>query len=168
MGISQHRKEAFKNAKIGIITLSSTRSLEEDKSGLWIKQYALDNGHIVLFHKVLDDNMEIIREEVLSAVHSQKPHAILLSGGTGISPKDVTIEAVKPLFQKELSAFSSLFTQLSFEEIGTGAILSRATAGIIRKSAIFCMPGSIKACRLACKSLIFPELGHLIKHMLKG
>ncbi len=168
MGISEHRKQAFKNAKIGIISLSSTRSLEDDKSGLWIKKYARDKGHIVLFHKVLDDNMETIREKVLSAVDSHRPHAILLTGGTGISPKDVTIEAVKPLFQKELSAFSVLFARLSFEEIGPGAILSRATAGIIRKSAVFCMPGSIKACQLACKSLIFPELGHIIKHMLKG
>jgi molybdenum cofactor biosynthesis protein B len=88
-----------------------------------------------------------------------------MTGGTGISPKDVTIEAVRPLFEKELTAFGTLFTQLSFEEIDSAAILSRATAGIIKQTMIFCMPGSIKACKLACNSLIFPELGHLLKHI---
>ena len=88
-----------------------------------------------------------------------------MSGGTGISPKDVTIEAVKPLFSKELTAFGPLFAQLSFEEIDSAAILSRATAGIINQSIVFCMPGSINACKTACKNLIFPELGHLLKHI---
>ena len=88
-----------------------------------------------------------------------------MTGGSGISPKDVTIEAVKPLFEKELTAFGVLFAQLSFEEIDSAAILSRATAGIANNSIIFCMPGSIKACKLACKNLIFPELGHILKHI---
>ena len=88
-----------------------------------------------------------------------------MSGGTGISPKDVTIEAVRPLFSKELTGFGPIFAQLSFEQIDSAAILSRATAGIIKNSVVFCMPGSIKACKLACNELIFPELGHLIKHI---
>ena len=89
---------------------------------------------------------------------------VLLTGGTGISHADVTVEAVSPLFEKELTAFSTLFTQLSFEEIDSAALLSRATAGVVGNAVVFCMPGSLKACKLACKALIFPEIGHLVKH----
>jgi molybdenum cofactor biosynthesis protein B len=91
-----------------------------------------------------------------------------MTGGTGISYRDVTIEAVKPLFQKELTAFAALFAHLSYEEIDSGAIMSRAAAGLIGKTAVFCMPGSLKACKLACKALIFPELGHIVKHVNDG
>jgi molybdenum cofactor biosynthesis protein B len=77
----------------------------------------------------------------------------------------VTIEAVSPLFSKELSAFGSLFAHLSTKQIGSAAILSRATAGVIENSVVFCMPGSLNACKLACTELIFPELGHLVKHI---
>ena len=90
---------------------------------------------------------------------------MLLTGGTCITPRDVTVEAVRPLFQKELTAFATLFTMLSFEEIDSAAILSRATAGIIANSVLFCMPGSLKAVKLACKNLIFPELGHILMHL---
>ena len=91
---------------------------------------------------------------------------MIITGGTGISPQDVTIEAVRPLFAKELPAFGVLFTQLSFEEVDSAAILSRAAAGVIGRCVVFCIPGSIKACQLACKNLIFPELGHLIRHTI--
>jgi molybdenum cofactor biosynthesis protein B len=92
----------------------------------------------------------------------------LVNGGTGISSGDVTIEALRPLFQKEMTAFGILFAQLSFEEIDSAAILSRAAAGIIGSTAVFCMPGSLAACKLACKNLVFPELGHVAKHLLTG
>jgi molybdenum cofactor biosynthesis protein B len=90
-----------------------------------------------------------------------------MTGGTGITPQDVTIEAVSPMFAKALSAFGPLFAQLSMQEIGSAAIMSRATAGLIGSTVVFCMPGSLNACKLACTRLIFPELGHLVKH-LKG
>ena len=80
----------------------------------------------------------------------------------------VTIEAVRPLFDKELTAFGPLFYHLSLQEIDSAALLSRATAGVVKKTILFCMPGSLKACKLACKALIFPELGHLVKHAHEG
>jgi molybdenum cofactor biosynthesis protein B len=104
---------------------------------------------------------------VKQAIHQHNPHTLLLTGGTGISPKDVTIEAIKPLFDKELTAFAALFANLSFQEIGAAAMLSRAIAGIIGKTVVFCMPGSLKACQLACNALIFPELGHLAAHIIE-
>ena len=168
MGTEEHRKHAAAHLNIGIITLSSTRTLAEDKSGCWIGEQARAEGHEIVFHRVFPDNPEIIRKTVRDLIGGHEPDAILLTGGTGISPGDLTIEAVQPLFEKELTAFAVLFAQLSFEEIGAAAVLSRATAGVIGKTLVFCMPGSLKACQLACKSLIFPELGHMMKHIRDG
>ena len=122
-------------------------------------------GHEVVIHQVVTDEVTAIQELVHHITEKINPDVIIMTGGTGISPKDVTIEAIRPLFEKELTAFGPLFAQLSFEEIDSAAILSRATAGIIKQTIVFCMPGSIKACKLACNNLIFPELGHLLKHI---
>ncbi len=164
MGTKEHKKDAFKSVKIGIITLSTTRTLADDESGLWIKRQAREDGHDVVFHQVIPDRAEIITSTVTDVVRDCEPHALLLTGGTGVSPGDVTIEAVRPLFEKELAAFGVVFAQLSYEEIGSAAILSRAAAGMIGKTAVFCMPGSLRGCKLACTKLIFPELGHIAKH----
>jgi len=164
MGTIEHKKTAPKKIKLGIISVSSTRSLEDDKSGLWINNRALKEGHKVVFHHIIQDEIQAITDIIVDVIRSHEPQVILMTGGTGISCKDVTIEAVIPLFEKELTAFGPLFTQLSFEKIDSAALLSRATAGIINKTILFCLPGSLKACKLACKHIIFPELGHLVKH----
>ena len=164
MSIIEHKKNAPRNIKLGIISVSSTRSLKEDKSGLWIKNRALKEGHKAMFHYIIQDEIQAITDIILDVIGNHEPHAILMTGGTGISSQDVTIEAVIPLFKKELTAFGPLFAQLSFEKIDSAALLSRATAGIIDRTILFCLPGSLKACKLACKHLIFPELGHLVKH----
>ncbi len=160
-----HKKNVPQNIKIAVITVSTTRKLSEDKSGTWIKKQAKKEGHEVIIHQVVTDDIQAIAELTKHVIQKICPDAVIMTGGTGISPKDVTIEAVKPLFEKELTAFGVLFAQLSFEEIDSAAILSRATAGIIENTIVFCMPGSIKACKLACKNLIFPELGHILKHI---
>lgn len=164
MSTSQHKKKLPQNIKIAIVCVSTTRKLSADKSGAWIKKQAEKEGHEVVIHQTVTDDIDAIRELTEHIAQQRNPDVIIMSGGTGISPKDVTIEAVKPLFKKELTAFGALFAILSFEEIDCAAILSRATAGIIQDSAIFCIPGSIKACKLACRELIFPELGHILKH----
>jgi molybdenum cofactor biosynthesis protein B len=160
-----HKKNTPRNIKIAVITVSTTRKLSDDKSGMWIKKQAKKEGHEVIIHQVVTDDIQAITELIEHVTQKICPDAVIMTGGTGISPQDVTIEAVKPLFEKELTAFGVLFAQLSFEEIDSAAILSRATAGIANNSIIFCMPGSIKACKLACKNLIFPELGHILKHL---
>jgi molybdenum cofactor biosynthesis protein B len=163
----EHRKAAPKKIKVGIITVSSTRTLEEDRSGQWIKKHAKKEGNEVVFHLVVPDDVPTIIQTVLDGIREHDAHVILLTGGTGISSKDLTIEAVRPLFNKELSAFGTLFAQLSFEQVDAAAILSRAISGVIGKTLLFCMPGSLAACKLACKELIFPELGHMVKHLLE-
>ncbi len=160
-----HKKNLPKDIKIAVISVSTTRKLSEDKSGAWIKKQARKEGYEVIIHQVVTDDIQAITELTEHVLQKICPDAIIMTGGTGLSPKDVTIEAVKPRFEKELTAFGVLFAQLSFEEIDSAAILSRATAGIISNTIIFCMPGSIKACKLACKNLIFPELGHILKHI---
>ena len=165
MSSKAHRKEAPKTVTIGILTVSTTRTLADDKSGSWIAKRAKKEKNDVIFHQVIPDDKAIIRETVIDFIRRHAPDAILITGGTGISNKDVTIEAIRPLLDKELTAFGCIFSQLSFEEIDSAALLSRAAAGVIGKTLLFCMPGSLSACKLACKILIFPELGHMVKHI---
>ena len=163
--MSAHKNAAPKRITLGVITCSSTRTLAEDKGGNWICRRAVREGCEVVRHVVVPDDALIIAATVRQTVEEFSPHGLIVTGGTGITEKDVTIEAVRPLFQKELSAFGVLFAHLSFEEIDSAALLSRATAGIVGKTAVFCIPGSLNACKMACKNLIFPELGHLAAHI---
>lgn len=165
MGTAEHKRTAPLKVTIAVLTLSTSRAIEEDESGSWIKKTALAAGHDVVYHRVIPDNGATITMTVREITESLEPHILLMTGGTGITPQDVTIEAVSPMFNKVLSAFGPLFAQLSMQEIGSAAIMSRAAAGVIGSTAVFCMPGSLNACKLACSRLIFPELGHLVKHM---
>jgi molybdenum cofactor biosynthesis protein B len=165
MGMKAHKAAAPKSLKLAIISVSSSRTIKEDASGHWIRKRAIKEGHDVLIHRVIPDDKVMIAVAVSVAVNQYHAQVVIITGGTGISRADVTIEAVRPLFEKELTAFASVFAQLSFEDIDSSAIMSRAAAGIIGKTAVFCIPGSLKACKLACKALIFPEMGHVIKHV---
>jgi molybdenum cofactor biosynthesis protein B len=166
MSTHEHKKHAPRKVAIGIMTVSTTRALADDTSGNWISEKAVKEGHDVVYHRVIPDDAGIIASTLTNVIRDIQPQVILMTGGTGITRKDVTIEAVTPLLTKVLSAFGSLFATLSLKEIGSAAFLSRATAGIIENTVVFCIPGSLNACRLACRELIFPELGHLVKHIL--
>jgi len=165
MGHHEHKKNALKKLNIGIVTISTTRSLADDKSGRWMVKRAKKEGHNVVIHRVVGDNKELIARTVWEIVTDKEPNILLLTGGTGLNPTDVTIEAVRPMFAKELTAFGTLFAFLSYEDIDSAAILSRATAGVINQTTVFCLPGSLNACKLACKALIFPEAGHIAAHV---
>lgn len=168
MSTQTHKKTAPTHVTVGILTVSTTRTLQTDKSGHWIRKQAEKEGHQVVHHAVIPDDAATISASLLDTIHTHHPNAVLLTGGTGVSEKDVTIEAVQPLLKKELTAFGPIFAHLSFEQIDSAAVMSRATAGIIEKTVVFCMPGSLNACKLACKAIIFPELGHLVRHIFKG
>ena len=167
MSTAEHKAQAPKKIQIGILTISTTRSLAEDKSGHWMAKRARKEGHQICFHQAIPDDAGVITTTVVHAIQDLDPPVLLLTGGTGLSRGDVTIEAVRSLFNKELTAFGPLFAQLSYEKIDSAAIMSRATAGVIGRTAVFCLPGSLKACKLACQYLIFPELGHIVKHVRK-
>jgi molybdenum cofactor biosynthesis protein B len=164
MGHHEHRSDAPKSLDVGVLSISTTRSMKTDESGRWIADQLANIGHQVVAHAVVTDAVDAIRHGLTRMMAIHAPQAVIATGGTGISPQDVTIEAVKPLFSKELVAFSTLFTQLSYTAVGSAAMLSRAAAGVVGQTVVFCIPGSLNACKLACRELILPELGHLVRH----
>lgn len=161
----EHKAEAPDKVRIAIITVSSTRNIADDESGGIIKELA--RNHDVMKHIVIKDNVALIRNEVRDNIlDSFTPvDVIIVNGGTGLSKMDVTIEALRPIFEKELTGFNSLLMAISYQKMGSAALLSRATAGIIRGKVLFCLPGSPQACRLAMEKLILPEIGHIVKHL---
>ena len=165
MSSREHKHQAPSHVRVGILSISTTRTLENDVSGHWIRHQAEKERHTVVCHRVVTDNAEAIRGALCQAINNDRPQLMVLTGGTGMAAKDVTIEAVRPLFRKEMTAFGPVVAQLSFDEIDSAAILSRATAGIVGRTVVFCIPGSLEACKLICDNLIFPEAGHLVKHL---
>ena len=161
----EHTKQAPQTVSVAVVTVSSTRSAESDKSGAWMKSLCKKEGHTIVGYHIVPDDRHTITRTVSSLIETSRPDIILVNGGTGISPKDVTIEAIRPLFTKEMTAFGVLFAKLSFGEIDSAAILSRAAAGIVGNTAVFCLPGSLKACKLACIELIGPEIEHIAAHL---
>jgi len=149
----------------GIITISTTRTAETDKSGKAIQAIFQSAGIPVDYYSVIPDDIDYIRAELYTAL--KKCNCIVLDGGTGLTHDDCTIEAVSPLLEKKIDGFGELFRMKSYEEIGTSAMLSRAVAGTIRGRAIFCIPGSTAAVTLATKSLIVPEIAHILSHANK-
>ncbi len=163
--IHKHKMDAPASVRAAVLTVSSTRTEADDESGRWIATQLRALGHEVVFSDILPDDSRRIVMGARAVIREHRPLAMLVSGGTGISRKDVTIEALRPIFEKEMTGFAILFAMLSHAQVGSSAILSRATAGIHEGAAIFCMPGSLRACQLACESIIFPELGHLARHL---
>lgn len=135
-----------------------------DQSGDLMVQMLEDSGHKVVSRVLVPDDAEMIREAVGKALQSEDVEAVVACGGTGIAPKDVTIETVTPMLKKALPGFGELFRKLSYESIGSAAVLSRAVAGVVDGKAVFCVPGSVNAVRLCLGKLILPEAGHIVKH----
>jgi len=146
----------------GVITVSTTRTVEEDTSGAVIKELSESADIPVSFYRIVPDDVDAIREALRDALPAAS--CIIINGGTGITHDDCTIEAVAPLFEKTLDGFGELFRMLSYEDVGTRVLLSRAAAGIIDKRAVFCIPGSTPAVRLAMVKLILPEMRHIVTH----
>jgi molybdenum cofactor biosynthesis protein B len=135
-----------------------------DSSGDLITSKLEENHHRVVSRTVVKDDMGMIEEALTEALKDDRVDAVITIGGTGASPRDVSIETVTPMLSKILPGFGELFRSLSYETIGSSAILSRAIAGIAAGKAIFCIPGSINAATLCLDRLILPEVGHIVKH----
>ena len=162
MPYEDHKEQATDAVTCAILTISDTRTEEEDKSGAIIKEILADTGHNVGFYQVVKDDASRIREIIAEIADEGACQAILTNGGTGIAARDTTYEAVVSLLEKKIDGFGELFRYLSWEEIGSGGMLSRAVAGVYHDTMIFCMPGSSGAVRLAMEKLIAPELSHLV------
>ncbi len=153
------------SVKIAVITVSPSKTLSEDHIGIWIRKQAKKYGYEGIIHQVVTNHIPSIREIVSHVAKKVAPQAIIVSGGTGLSVTDVTIEALAPMFTKELSSFGPILANMIFEQKDSAAITTRAAAGIIDKSVVFCIPDTLDMCRLACNELIFPELGNISKCM---
>ncbi len=164
----QHRREAPKSVACRIITVSDTRTPETDASGRLVRELLERQGHAIADYRIVRDDYEGIRALLRKAAADPATDAVLLNGGTGIARRDTTYEAVKSLLEKEMPGFGEIFRMLSFtEDIGSAAILSRAVAGTIGRTAVFSMPGSTGAVRLAMTRLVVPELGHAVRELRK-
>lgn len=162
MPYQEHKKQAEGAVCCAVVTISDTRTEADDRSGRIIRDLLEAGGHTTGFYQVVPDDPALIRDLVIRIIDKGDCQAILTSGGTGIAARDTTYEAVTGLLEKRLDGFGELFRFLSWDDIGSGAMLSRAVAGVYRDTMIFCMPGSSGAVRLAMEKLIVPELSHLV------
>ncbi|HXZ84617.1 MAG TPA: molybdenum cofactor biosynthesis protein B [Myxococcota bacterium] len=163
-----HRGYAPASVGCAVLTVSDSRTTADDSSGQALRAQLEAAGHRVVEHAIVPDEREAIQFAVLRALARGDVDAVIATGGTGVSPRDVTPEAIAPLVEKELAGFGELFRMLSFQEIGPAALLSRALAGTTAGKAVFVLPGSSGAVKLGMERLIVPELAHLIGQLRRA
>ncbi|MFW6383951.1 MAG: MogA/MoaB family molybdenum cofactor biosynthesis protein [Halodesulfurarchaeum sp.] len=159
----EHDHHAHDVASVGaaVVTVSTSRSLEDDPSGDAIRDAMEAQGHRVVTREVIRDDRDRIQATVNQLVDRRDVDVVVTTGGTGVTPDDVTVEAVGPLFDKHLPGFGELFRRRSAESVGTKVIATRATAGVVDGVLVFLLPGSVDAVELGTEELILPEVGHL-------
>ena len=162
-----HRKAALSEVPTAVITVSDTRTLETDTGGGLVAEMLGEAGHPVASRAIVRDEPEAIAAATSEALRADGVAAVILTGGTGVAPRDVTPESVEPLLERVIPGFGELFRMLSYEDIGSAALLSRAMAGMAEGRVVFVLPGSRGAVRLALEKLILPELGHLASEARK-
>lgn len=167
MSVAAHRARSPVSVPCFVLTVSDTRTLETETSGRAIADLLTEAGHTVVARTIVRDDPVDVRRIVGDAVASSGARAVITTGGTGIARRDSTYEALTALFDKRIDGFGELFRVLSFEEIGPAAMLSRATAGAVNGCAVFLLPGSEAAVRMAMERLILPELGHIVGELTK-
>ncbi len=167
-----HKAKAPRTLNFGIYICSTSRyklieqgaAAVSDVSGETLTELLRNAGQNVLFKKIIADDKTMISESVQQALNNADLDVAIFSGGTGITPTDVTIETVSPFFEKTLPGFGEFFRRISFDHVGSAAVLSRAVAGVAKGKALFCIPGSPDAARVAVEMLILPESPHIVKH----
>jgi molybdenum cofactor biosynthesis protein B len=167
MSHQEHRRHAPDSVRCAVITVSDTRTPDNDTSGQFIQQALTQAGHTVSAYHIVKDEPEDIRRLLTHYIQMPETEVILLNGGTGLSARDGTYEVVQSCLEKELTGFGELFRSLSYAEIGAAAMMSRATAGVARGTVLVSMPGSTAAVRLAMEKLLVPELAHM-SHIARG
>jgi molybdenum cofactor biosynthesis protein B len=166
MGHHEHKHEAPRRVRLAVVTASDTRGEAEDESGRFLREAAAAAGHELAFYRVVKDDPALLRA-ALEAAAAAGAEAVVVNGGTGIAQRDRTYEAVAGLLDKRLDGFGELFRMLSYGEIGSAAMMSRAVAGTWGGRVVFSVPGSLAAVRLAWERLIAPEVGHALRELRK-
>ena len=162
MSVHAHRRDAPKVIPTAVITVSDTRTPETDSGGDLVAALLAEGGHPVTHREIVPDEADAIADAVRRATAREDTRAVVVTGGTGIAPRDVSPEAIEPLLTRVIPGFGELFRTLSYEEIGPSALLSRALAGLREGRVVAVVPGSRGAVRLALEKLLLPELGHLV------
>jgi molybdenum cofactor biosynthesis protein B len=160
----KHRRDAARSICVSILTVSDTRTLDNDLGGKLIEDMLLAAGHLVQLREIVADETDQIRSAAARLLASPECEAVLVTGGTGLAARDCTPEAVESLYDAVIPGYGELFRMLSFSEIGSASMLSRASGGRVGKKVILTMPGSPAGVRLAMERLIVPELAHLVHH----
>lgn len=167
----KHKSTAPQKLKFGIFICSTSRYMQQknneptdDTSGDLIESLLAKTGHVAVFRRIISDDKTMIERSLKEALALSDLDVIIFCGGTGVTHTDVTIETVTPFMDKTLPGFGEIFRRLSFDQTGSAAILSRASAGITKGKAVFCIPGSPDAVRLCLEKLILPEAGHVVSH----
>jgi molybdopterin adenylyltransferase len=158
-----HRAAAPASVRVFVLTVSDTRTEETDTSGKAIAALLADAGHALAGRAIVHDDPAEVRARVVAALDTPGVQAIITTGGTGISARDTSFETIDALLEKRLDGFGELFRMLSYQDIGSAAMMSRASAGLARGRIIISLPGSEHAVRLAMTKLVLPELGHLVR-----
>jgi len=163
MGHKEHKNKAPDHVRCGVITVSDTRDVDSDESGKKIREMLMEEKHEIVGYEIVKDDPRGIKK----VIESIDAEVYILNGGTGISDRDVTSDVIKEIIDKELPGFGEAFRRLSFQEIGSASILSRALAGISDGEIYFVLPGSTSGVILAMKELILPEIGHMVYEVNK-
>lgn len=167
MSLEQHRSAASASLRFAVITISDTRDERTDRGGPYLVERLKAAGHTVPSTTIVRDEPTEIRSAVSTAVLDERVDLVLTTGGTGIAPRDVTVPTLEALFESTIPGFGELFRWLSYQEIGSASMLSRACAGMIGGKVVVALPGSPKALRLALDALVLPEAGHLVSEARK-
>jgi len=160
-GHDHHHHHDVETLGAGIVTVSSSRTLDDDPAGDAIAAAFEAEGHDVVTRELVPDDYDRVQSTLQNLAQRGDVDAVVSTGGTGVTPDDVTVEAAEPLFEKALPGFGELFRRLSYEEIGTRVVGTRAVAGVVAGTPVFCLPGSENAARLGAEAVIVPEAGHL-------
>jgi len=167
VAVQEHKDKAHRTVRCAVITASDTRTAATDTSGQRIKDLLAAQNQPVVSYQVLKDEPVQIAAAVGALLEQPEVDAIIINGGTGIAPRDTTFEAIQGLLEKEISGFGELFRMLSYQDIGSAAMLTRATAGVAKGKVVVSLPGSTGAVELAMTKLLLPELGHML-FLLRG
>ncbi len=167
MSLEEHREKSRKSVKVLVVTVSDTRTKETDTSGKLIREILEKHSHKIVDSIIIENDANIIQTFVENELTWFRAEAIIFNGGTGISSKDITVNLLEKMLDKKLDGFGEFFRYLSYKEIGTAAMMSRAMAGVAGSTLIICLPGSPKAVTLAMEKLVLPEIGHMVMEIFK-
>ncbi len=162
MSLEAHRNASGAPIRCAVITISDTRDASTDRGGPRIVEHLESAQHLVVRRELVKDERDQIRAAVLASAEDASVELVITTGGTGIAPRDVTYPVLLELFDSDIPGFGELFRQLSFAQIGSATILSRACAGVVRGKVVIALPGSPRAVDLAMQQIVLPEAGHLV------